>query len=212
MLDLYTWTTPNGRKVPILLAELDLPFSLHLIDLTKGEQHGAPYQAINPNGKIPALVDPDGPDGKAVTVFESGAILMYVCDKADAAGRFLPKELAGRYRAIEWVMWQMGGIGPMFGQLGYFARTKPRNEAAFDRFMAEGRRLTKVLDTELASREWLAGAYSIADIACYPWIQGMTEHVPAVLEGAPNVHRWLERMGARPAVANGMSLGVNLGR
>jgi GST-like protein len=212
MLDLYTWTTPNGRKVPILLAELDLPFNLHLVDLTKGEQHEAPYLAINPNGKIPALVDSDEPDGKPLTIFESGAILMYVCDKADAEGRFLPKDVAGRYRAIEWVMWQVGGIGPMYGQLGYFARTKPRNDAAFERFLTEGRRLTKVLDTELATREWLAGNYSIADIACYPWVQGMTEYVPEVLEGAPAVHRWLQRMGARPAVANGMSLGMNLGR
>ncbi len=207
MLDLYTWTTPNGRKAPILFAELDLPYNLHLVDLTKDEQHAPAFLAINPNGKIPALVDPDGPGGKPLTVFESGAILMYVADKADREGRFLPRDVAGRYRVIEWVMWQMGGLGPMYGQLGYFFRQKPRNDAAYERYLAEGRRLTKVLDAELAANDWVAGAYSIADMACYPWVRGMTEYVPELFEGVPAVHRWLERMGARPAVQKGMSLG-----
>jgi GST-like protein len=201
MLDLYTWRTPNGRKVPILLAELDLPYELHLVDLSKGEQKTPEFLARNPNGKIPALVDRDGPDGEPVTVFESGAILEYLVERT---GRLLPTSARERADVKSWLYWQVGAVGPMFGQLASFARETPRNEKAFTKFLEESKRLTGVLDGQLRDREWIAGGYSIADIAAYPWFAVAASNLPEVLEGADHVKAWIERMAARPAVKKGM--------
>ena len=201
MLDLYTWRTPNGRKVPILLAELELPHQLHLIDLGQKQQKTADYLKINPNGKIPALIDRDG--GDEIRLFESGAILQYLAEKH---GRFLPRTTAERAEAMAWLFWQVGGPGPMFGQLGQFAAETPRNEAAFDKFFAEAKRLVGVLDGRLRDREYVAGDYSIADIANYPWFVAMAERQPLVLEGAEHVAAWMARVAVRPAVMTGMAV------
>jgi GSH-dependent disulfide-bond oxidoreductase len=200
MIDLYTSTTPNGRKATILLEELQVPYRLHHLDLGKGEQKKPEYLAINPNGKIPALVDDDGPQGK-VTVFESGAILIYL---AEREGKLLPREGQARYEALGWLMFQMGGIGPMFGQAGYFKNAKEQVPFAVERFMGEVRRLLDVLEGRLATSDYLAGEYSIADIAAYPWVASGTAFVG--LEVGPGVKSWLERVGGRPAVKRGMQL------
>lgn len=199
MRELYTWRTPNGRKVPILLAELGWDCELHLVDLGKGEQKIPGYLAINPNGKIPALVDGD------VVVFESGAILQHL---AEQAGRFLPAQGAARAEVLSWTYWQVGGPGPMFGQLGAFGRETPRNERAFEKFHRESRRLAGVLDGRLRGRQWIAGEYSIADMTTYPWFAAIADSHPDVLEGADAVQAWMERMAARPAVLRGMNLQV----
>ena len=201
MLDLYTWRTPNGRKVPILLAELELPYQLHLIDLSQKQQKTADYLKINPNGKIPALIDRDG--GEELRLFESGAILQYLAEKH---GRFLPRTTAERVEAMAWLFWQVGGPGPMFGQLGQFAMETPRNEAAFDKFFAEAKRLVGVLDGRLRDRPYVAGDYSIADIANYPWFVAMAERQPLALEGAEHVAAWMARLALRPAVMTGMAV------
>ncbi|MCX7355524.1 MAG: glutathione S-transferase N-terminal domain-containing protein, partial [Alphaproteobacteria bacterium] len=167
MIDLYTWGTPNGRKASIALEELALPYKTHPIDIGKGDQVKPDYLAINPNGKIPAIVDPDGPDGKPMAVFESGAILIYLAEKA---GKLLPKDARGRSVAIQWLMFQMGGVGPMFGQAHHFRRFAPEKiPYAVDRYTNETKRLYDVLDRRLKDVEFLAGDYSIADIATYPW-------------------------------------------
>jgi GSH-dependent disulfide-bond oxidoreductase len=205
MLDLYTWRTPNGKKAPILLAELDWPYGLHLVNLGQGDQKKAQYLAINPNGKIPALIDTEGTSAELVVVFESGAILEYLADKAN---RFLPKDQPGRSEVLSWAYWQVGGPGPFFGQLLAFARETPRNDPAFEKFFAESARLARVLDGRLKDREWVAGAYSIADIMNYPWFAAVGENQPGVLDGADHVKRWMAAMAARPAVQKGMQLVV----
>jgi GSH-dependent disulfide-bond oxidoreductase len=204
MLDLYTWRTPNGKKAPILLAELGWPFELHLINLGQGDQKKPNYLALNPNGKIPALVDTEASCGELVVVFESGAILEYLADKAE---RFLPKGQPGRAEVLSWVYWQVGGPGPFFGQMLAFARQKPLNKEAFDKFFEESQRLIRVLDGRLRDREWIAGEYSIADIMNYPWFAAVAEHQPGALEGSEHVKRWIAAMGARPAVQKGMAVG-----
>ena len=203
MLDLYTWRTPNGRKVPILLAELELPHQLHLIDISKKQQKEPAYLAINPNGKIPALVDSDGPGGERVTLFESGAILAYLAEKT---GRLMPRAAAARAEVMSWLFWQVGGPGPTFGQLGQFGMETPRNEKAFDKFLAEAQRQVGVLDARLREREYIAGEYSIADIANYPWFVAMAERQPLAIEGAEHVAAWMGRLALRPAVVTGMSI------
>jgi GST-like protein len=175
------------------------------VNLGEGEQRKAQYLAINPNGKIPALVDTEASCGELVSVFESGAILEYLADKA---GRFLPREQPGRAEVLSWVYWQVGGPGPFFGQLLTFSRQQPRNQEAFDKFFAESQRLALVLDGRLKDREWVAGAYSIADIMNYPWFAAVAEIQPAVLDGAEHVKRWLAAMAARPAVQAGMKVGA----
>jgi glutathione S-transferase len=208
MLDLYTWRTPNGKKAPILLAELGWPYDLHLVNLGQNEQKHPSYLAINPNGKIPALVDPEGPNGELVVVFESGAILEYLADKA---GKLLPKEQPARSEVLSWVYWQVGGPGPFFGQLIAFAQQSPVNEGALEKFQLESQRLVMVLDGRLRDREWVAGAYSIADIMNYPWFASLAEYRPQTLEGAEHVKRWMAAMAARPAVKAGMHLVVPAG-
>ncbi|MCL2448229.1 MAG: glutathione binding-like protein, partial [Polyangiaceae bacterium] len=163
------------------------------------------YLAINPNGKIPALVDTERTDGGLVVVFESGAIMTYLADKA---GRFLPRDEPGRSEVLSWAYWQVGGPGPFFGQLVAFGRESPRNQAAFDKFFAESQRLARVFDTRLADREWVAGAYSIADMMSYPWFAAVGRAHPEVLEESDAVRGWMARMAARPAVQKGMNFGV----
>ena len=199
MLELYTWKTPNGRKVPILLAELGWPCTVHLVNLGENEQKSPAFLAKNPNGKIPALVDDE------ITVFESGAILEYLADKA---GRFLPTDRRARAEVLSWSYWQVGGPGPMFGQLGAFGRETPRNERAFQKFHAEAKRLAGVLDGRLQGREWIAGEYSIADMINYPWFDALAGFQADALDGADAVKGWMTRMGERPAVKKGMALEV----
>ena len=204
MLDLYTWYTPNGKKVPILLAELGWSYDLHLVNLGANDQKKPAYLAINPNGKIPALVDTEGANAELVVVFESGAILQYLANKA---GKFLPKEEPGRSEVLSWLYWQVGGPGPFFGQMMAFGRQEPRDEGAFEMFFGESKRLVGVLDARLRDRQWIAGEYSIADIASYPWFAAAADLHPQVLEGADAVRKWMTRMEGRPAVQTGMSFG-----
>ncbi len=203
MFDLYTWSTPNGRKVSILLEELALAYNAHAIDIGKGEQFASGFVAINPNSKIPAIVDSDGPDGKPYALFESGAILLYLADKT---GRFLPQKQAERFEAIQWLMFQMGGVGPMFGQVHHFLRAAPRPvEYAIERYGKETRRLYGVMDQHLAKRDWLGSEYSVADMATYPWVARHEWHKVNLAE-FPNVKRWYDTIGARPAVQRGMNV------
>lgn len=203
MLELHTWHTPNGRKPAILLAELELEYALRLVDISKGEQKTPDFLGINPNGKIPALVDSHPQRGR-ITVFESGAILQYL---AESHGRFLPAELsAKRAEVMAWTFWQVGGPGPFFGQLGKFSRDATRDELAYGRFLDETKRLVGVLDRRLVDRDFVCDEYSIADIASYPWFDVLAEKFPDVLADAKNVQHWMKRVGARPAVQKGMRL------
>lgn len=195
MLELFTSETPNGWKITILLEELGVPYKVTPISLTNQEQKTPEFLRLNPNGKIPALVD----DGFAV--FESGAILLYLAEKF---GRFIPADVQGRSRAIQWVMWQVAGLGPMMGQATVFNRYFPEKlPSVIDRYTRESRRLLGVLDTALEGRDYLAGDYSIADIACFPWVRGH-EWAGVTLDGLPNVARWMADIGVRPAVQRGL--------
>ena len=203
MIDLYTWTTPNGRKVSVMLEELALPYRTHKIDISKGDQFKPEFVAISPNSKIPAIVDAEGPGGKPIGVFESGAILIYLADKT---GRFLSKEPAARYLALQWLMFQMGGVGPMFGQTHHFLRAaKEQVPYAIERYSTETRRLYGVLNARLGESAYLAGDYSIADIATYPWVARHEWHKVA-LGDFRHVERWYQAISARPAVARGMQV------
>ena len=203
MIDLYTWGTPNGRKVSIMLEELGLPYSVFPIDISKGDQFTSDFIRINPNSKIPAIVDHDGPGGKPFAVFESGAILIYLGDKT---GKFLPKEPAVHYETLQWLMFQMGGVGPMFGQAHHFRRFAPEKiPYAIERYSKEARRLYGVMDAQLKDREFLAGPYTIADIATYPWA-ARHEWQGVDLGDFPNVKRWFGAISARPAVKKGMTV------
>ena len=203
MYDLYSWKTSNGRKSTIMMEELGVPYKLYPIDISKNEQFAPAYIKINPNSKIPALVDHDGPGGKPYTVFESAAMLMYLAEKH---GKFLPKETTARYDVIQWCMFQMGGIGPMFGQAHHFRRAAPEKVPyAIKRYTDEARRLWGVLDARLAGRDFLAGEYSIADILVFPWTTRY-EWQGVRLDEFPNVKRWFESIAKRPAVQRGMEL------
>jgi GST-like protein len=202
MIQLYTWATPNGKKVSVMLEELELPYEVHPINIAKGDQLKPEYLAINPNNKIPAIIDSDGPDGKPLKLFESGAILMYLAEKT---GKFLPQEMAKRYEVIQWLMFQMGGVGPMFGQANYFYRLEEKVPFAIERYYKEAIRLYKVLEQILGQRDYLAGDYSIADIATYPWV-GRHDGHNVKLEEFPNVKRWFETISQRPAVKRGMAV------
>jgi GST-like protein len=202
MIQLYTWATPNGKKVSVMLEEVELSYEVHPINIAKGDQLKPEYLAINPNNKIPAIIDTDGPGGKPLKLFESGAILMYLAEKT---GKFLPQEVAKRYEVIQWLMFQMGGVGPMFGQANYFYRLEEKVPFAIDRYYKEAIRLYKVLEQTLGQRDYLAGDYSIADIATYPWI-GRHEGHNVKLEEFPNVKRWFETISQRPAVKRGMAV------
>ena len=201
MLDVYSWKTSNGRKVTVMVEELDVPYVLHKIDIGTGDQFSDAFTAINPNQKIPAIVDSEGPGGGPYTVIESGAILMYLAEKH---GRFLPAGMAERYEVIQWLMFQMGGVGPMFGQAHHFRRAaKEEVPYGIERYTRETRRLWGVLDRRLEGREHLAGDYSIADIAVFPWT-ARHEWQGIELDEFPNVARWYRAIERRPAVARGM--------
>lgn len=201
MIDLYTWPTPNGHKVQILLEETGLDYRSHPVNLQEGEQFEPEFLAISPSGKIPVVVDQDGPGGEPLAVFESGAILLYLAEKS---GSFLPADPRGRSEVIEWLMFQMGGLGPMLGQAGYFRNKAPEPiPHAVERYTREADRLFGVIDRRLAEGEFLAGGYSIADIACFPWLR-VHERVGVEIADHPHVARWLETIGTRPAVQRGM--------
>ena len=203
MIDLYTWTTPNGRKVSVMLEEVGLPYKVHPVDLQKDEQFNPEFLAINPNNKIPAIIDPQGPGGKPLTLFESGAILIYLAEKT---GKLMPKESRSRYEVIQWLMFQMGGVGPMFGQAHNFFRYDPQqNSYGVERFNKEVARLYRVMNHRLGETEFLAGGYSVADIATYPWVARYEMHRTR-LEDFPNVKRWFDAISARPAVQRGMNV------
>jgi len=203
MIELYVWGTPNGRKISIMLEECGLAYSVHKINIGANEQFAPDYLRINPNGKIPSIVDPDGPDGKPIAMMESGAILIYLAGKA---GKFLPKTDRGRYKALEWLMFQMGGVGPMFGQVHHFLRAaKEPVPYAIERYTKEKDRLYGVLDRRLGEAAYLAGEYSIADIATYPWVSRYEWH-KTNLADFPNVKRWFDAISARPAVQRGMAV------
>jgi len=207
MIDLYTWTTPNGRKVPILLEELGIPYRVTPVDIGNDEQFRPAYLAISPNNKIPAIVDPDA-EGGPLSIFESGAILTYL---ADRHGRFLAPSGAARWKTQEWLFWGIGGLGPMIGQLYYFSSRAPEKlPLAIDRFTQEAARLLGVLDRRLAEAEYLGGDYSIADMSAYPWIAFATDFMEGDLAarwaGMAHGQRWFEAVGARPAVQRGMAV------
>ena len=202
MIQLYTWGTPNGKKVSIMLEEIGLPYEVHAINIGQGDQFKPEYLAINPNNKIPSIIDPDGPDGKPFTLFESGAILMYLAEKS---GKLWPGDLRQRYTVIQWLMFQMGGVGPMFGQANYFYRLEEKVPFAIERFHKEALRLYGVLEKALGEREYLAGEYSLADIATYPWVWRHEMH-HVKLEEFPHVKRWYDAISDRPAVQRGMDI------
>lgn len=208
MITLYTWGTPNGRKATIMLEELGADYRIHPVNIGKDEQFDPEYLKISPNNKIPAIVDEDA-DGGPLPLFESGAILIYLADKY---GRFLPERGADRYSTLQWLMWQMGGLGPMFGQLGWFTLSAPEpNPVGQDRYRKEADRLLGVLDKRLSeSRHVGHEEYSIADIAIYPWITQyrtrIKDQIEPLLQKRPFVLSWLDRVGERPAVQKGMLL------
>jgi len=204
MIDLYYWPTPNGWKISIALEEMELPYEVKPVNIGRGEQFEPAFLKISPNNRMPAIVDhePVG-GGEPIAIFESGAILLYLAEKS---GKFLPDDARGRYDVIQWLMWQMGGLGPMLGQNHHFRIYAPEPiPYAVDRYTNEGKRLYRVLDGQLAGREYICGEYSIADMACWPWI------VPHERQGVdfgdfPNVRRWYEKMKARPALRRGFDL------
>jgi GST-like protein len=210
-LQLYSLPTPNGVKVSIMLEEIGLPYEPHLIDIMKNESWTPEFLSLNPNGKIPAILDPNGPDGKPLGLFESGAILIYLAEKT---GKLLPTDAARRYETIAWVMFQMGGVGPMFGQLGFFHKFAGReyqDKRPRDRYAAESKRLLGVLETRLAGREWIMGdEYTIADIAMLGWVRNLIGFYGAReivdYDTLKNVPAWLERGLARPAVQRGLEI------
>ena len=206
MIELYTWNTPNGQKIPIFLEETLTPYNWHPVHIGKGEQKQPQFLAINPNGRIPAIVDTEGPEGP-LPVFESSAILQYLAEKT---GQLLSKQPRRRVEAIEWLAFQVAGIGPMFGQAGFFLRAKERNEQAIERYTTESKRLLTVLESRLAQETFLAGEYSIADIATFTWIRafqlGEYEFWQEGFAQAPNVQNWYEAIAARPAVVRALQL------
>jgi GST-like protein len=203
MIELYTWSTPNGRKVSIMLEECALPYNVHKINIgTNREQFAPEYLKINPNGKIPSIVDPDGPGGKPISMMESGAILIYLADKT---GRFFPQKT--KYQVLQWLMFQMGSVGPMFGQAHHFMRAK-KDEIPYgtERYGNEAKRLYGVMERRLGANEYLSGGeYTIADSATYPWVARHEWH-RVDLAGFPSVKRWYDAIGQRAAVVKGMAV------
>ena len=203
MIDLYTWPTPNGHKVHIFLEETGLEYNVIPVNILTGDQFDPEFLKISPNNKMPAMVDRDGPDGKPYAVFESGAMLLYLAEKT---GQFMPTGMAERYTVIQWLMFQMGGIGPMLGQAHHFRLYAPEKiEYAFNRYTNEASRLYRVVDTRLAEVEYLAGDYSIADMATYPWLR-YHENQGQKLEDYPHLKRWYDALSERPAVQRGLAV------
>jgi GST-like protein len=203
MIDVYFWMTPNGYKVTIALEELGMPYNVIPINIGKGDQFKPEFLKVSPNNKIPAIVDHDGPGGKPISLFESGAILIYLAEKS---GKLMPKEARGRYNVLEWLMFQMASVGPMLGQAHHFRRYAPEQiQYAIDRYTNEAKRIYNVIDKRLAEVPYLAGDYSIADIATYPWLrphkwQGQE------LENFPHLKRWYDELEKRPAVQRGCAV------
>jgi GSH-dependent disulfide-bond oxidoreductase len=206
-IDLYTWDTPNGRKISVALEEMGLAYKVHPVNITKGDQRGAEFLKLSPNGKIPAIVDPDGPGGAPVSIFESGAILLYLGEKT---GKFLPVDLRKRIPVLEWLMWQMGGFGPIPGQVHHFIALQNEQDRRYglERYMTETRRLYSVLDKRLADRDFVADEISVADFAILGWAWRHERHKVSFSD-FPNVGRWYERLMARPAVKRGMEAKLN---
>lgn len=208
MINLYTWATPNGRKISIMLEELGIDYAVSPVDLGKMEQYSAHFSVISPNHKIPAIVDTEA-GISPIVIFESGAILTYLADKS---GQFLALRGQARYSALEWLHWQTSSLGPMLGQLGFFAvRSKEKVPLAIERFSEEADRLFNVLETQLTAHPYVAGEdYSIADMACYPWVLAATDYfkdvLKDVLDTKPSIQRWLNEIGNRPAVQRGMAI------
>ena len=204
MIDLYTWSTPNGRKVSILLEELGVPYTVHPIDISSGDQHKPEFLAISPNNRIPAIVDHD----TGVALMESGAIMIYLAEKH---ARFLPSEIEDRAQVMQWLMWQMGGLGPMLGQVHHFVKFNPgKAPYAEERYAIEARRLYGVLDRHLAGRDYVAGGYSIADMAIWPWIS-RHEWQGIDLVDFPDVRTWYRRLLERDAVQRGYQVPRDMG-
>ena len=207
MIQLYTWGTPNGRKLTILMEELGVPYQIHPVNIGKNEQFAPDYLKISPNNKIPALVDDDA-EGGSLSIFESGAMMIYLADKY---GQFLARDGAARWSALQWLMWQMGGLGPMMGQLGWFATSAADNAQGVERYANEVRRLFGVLDKRLGEAPYVAGDdYTIADMAIWPWISQyrvrIKDHIEPLLDVSPNITAWLNRVGARDATQRGFKL------
>ena len=203
MIDLYALTSPNVQKIFIVLEELELPYKVHTVDVWRGEQYKPEFQKLNPNGRIPVIVDQDGPDGKPYTVFESGAILLYLAHKA---GKLMPKEKAAYFEMLQWLMVQLTSIGPMFGQYTHFKRfAGPGNDYSVSRYQTEVKRLYDLLEKRLGASAYLGGAdYSIADVATYPWTRNH-EFQNVKLEALPNVKRWYDAISARPAIKRALA-------
>ena len=209
MIELWTWNTPNGRKISVALEEMALPYSVHTVDISKDEQFSSEFLAFSPNNRIPAIRDPDGPGGAPITVFESGAILLYLAEKT---GKFMPAPLRERVPVLEWLMWQMGGFGPMPGQMHHFLLQPdgPAKEYGVARYGKETRRLYGVLEKRLAGRDFVAteGEPSIADFAIIGWAWRHERHL-VPFDDLPNVAAWYERMMARPATAKGFEVALS---
>ncbi len=202
-IELHIWPTPNAYKISIFLEEADLPYTVHLVDIGKGEQFKPDFLKIAPNNRMPAIVDPDGPGGQPISVFESGAILQYLGRKT---GKFYPTGERDRVAVEQWLMWQMGGLGPMGGQCHHFRHYAPEKiQYGIDRYTNEVNRLYGVLNRQLAGKDYIAGDYSIADMACFPWVRPY-ERQGQTIEDFPNLHAWLGRMEARPAVKRGLDV------
>lgn len=204
MIDVYSWATPNGHKIHIMLEELGLKYAVHPIDIGAGDQFTPDFLAISPNNKIPAIIDSDGPEGKPLALFESGAILFYLAEKT---GKFLPLDPVGRYTTMQWLMFQMGGVGPMLGQAHHFRIYAPEKiEYAINRYSNEAKRLYGVMDKQLGVTKYLAGnEYSIADIATFPWTRSW-KNQGIELDEFPNAKRWFDEIAARPAVIRGVEV------
>jgi GST-like protein len=203
MIDLYTFSTPNGRKISIMLEEVGLPYTAHRVDIGKGEQFEPEFLKISPNNRIPAIVDSDGPDGQPISIFESGAILIYLAEKT---GKFMPTEPRARMDVLQWLMFQMGGVGPMFGQANHFIRfASEQVPYAQERYRNEAMRLLGVMNRRLGDVDYLAGDYSIADIATWPWVM-RAEWYDTDWSLFPNTKRWFDTIAARPAVERGLDV------
>ena len=215
VIQLYSMPTPNGVKAAIALEELGLDYDAHRVAFSDDDQHTPEFLSLNPNNKIPAMIDPQGPGGQPLPLFESGAILLYLAEKT---GGLLPSDPAGRWQAIQWLMWQMGGVGPMFGQLGYFHKFAGReieDKRPHERYRAETERLLKVLEGRLEGRDWVAGDYSVADIAIAPWVRGLVDFYKAGditgFDRLREVPRWLSAFLERPAVQRGLTVPAESG-
>jgi GSH-dependent disulfide-bond oxidoreductase len=210
MIEVFSWATPNGHKVHIMLEECGLPYRAIPVDIGAGDQFKPEFLKISPNNKIPAITDPNGPDGKPISLFESGAILIYLAAKT---GKFMPKSDRARYEVLQWLMFQMGGVGPMLGQAHHFRMYAPEKiEYAIDRYSNEAKRLYGVIDRRLARSAWLGGAeYSIADIATFPWLRSW-QNQGVVLSEYPHLQAWFDKIAARPAVERGVKVLADLRR